>query len=99
MTKYLYCESVKPTACIHAADTPSKIYFGCKPILEQKVKILCFQGFSAFNGCKPILTITEEREGRRETYTGVEYLCGQSYKKMPGNDAGERVLPDTDEWW
>lgn len=58
------------------------------------MKILYFQGFSAFNGCKPILTITEERTTRKEPYTGDEYLCGGWPQKMPGVNAGVRVLSD-----
>jgi len=81
MTKFLCCGAVKTAAYIQTANITPKIYFGCKPILERKAKILYFQGFSAFNGCKPILTITEEGRRRKSFIQGLNIYAGHGHKR------------------
>ena len=68
-----------PVFALPKADL--KFYFGCKPILERKVKILYLQGFRAFNGCKPILTITEERRTRELRIQGLNNYTGIAEKR------------------
>lgn len=93
-----------PVFALPKADL--KFYFGCKPILERKVKILYLQGFRAFNGCKPILTITEERRTRElriqglNNYTGIaerkpQPLCRQesSWEMLADGDSSSARYP------
>lgn len=45
------------------------------------MKILYLQGFRAFNGCKPILTITEERRTRELRIQGLNNYTGIAERK------------------
>lgn len=45
------------------------------------MKILYLQGFRAFNGCKPILTITEERRTRESRIQGLNNYTGIAERK------------------
>lgn len=45
------------------------------------MKILYLQGFRAFNGCKPILTITEERRTRESRIQGLNNYTGIAEKR------------------